>query len=213
VYANDPFVIEKFESLKDGEPVAICGPFCVSTNGSSRLIYKINADAIVGARKTKTRKKGKSAPPDADPDDAPKDDWGRTMPCQTNNADDDVEPFDHAPTSDDALALRFAERHAADLRYVAAWAKWLIWDGGEWRVDKMLRAFNMARQLCREAAAECNKPARARSLASAKTVYAVERLARSDRRLAATAEEFGEVLSGKAPTKEKSMLAIGGAGK
>ncbi len=27
--------------------------------------------------------------------------------------------------SDEALALRFAERHAIALRYVAAWGKWL----------------------------------------------------------------------------------------
>ncbi len=27
--------------------------------------------------------------------------------------------------SDEALALRFAERHADDLRYVAAWGRWL----------------------------------------------------------------------------------------
>jgi hypothetical protein len=29
--------------------------------------------------------------------------------------------------SDEALALRFAERHANDLRFVAAWGKWLSW--------------------------------------------------------------------------------------
>jgi hypothetical protein len=28
--------------------------------------------------------------------------------------------------SDEALALRFADRHAGDLRFVAAWSKWLI---------------------------------------------------------------------------------------
>jgi hypothetical protein len=31
--------------------------------------------------------------------------------------------------SDEALALRFAERHAEDLRFVAAWGKWLVWNG------------------------------------------------------------------------------------
>ncbi len=31
--------------------------------------------------------------------------------------------------SEDALALRFSKRHADDLRYVAAWSKWLQWDG------------------------------------------------------------------------------------
>ena len=34
--------------------------------------------------------------------------------------------------SDEALALHFAEMHADDLRYVAAWNKWLSWDGTRW---------------------------------------------------------------------------------
>ena len=65
----------------------------------------------------------------------------------------------HRPPAftDEALALRFAERHAGELRYVAAWAKWLIWDGKQWRTDETLKAFDLARRICREAAAQCNK--------------------------------------------------------
>ena len=49
----------------------------------------------------------------------------------------------------------------------------------------------MARQLCRQVSAEAGKePKLAVAIASAKTVYAVERLARSDRRLAATTEQW-----------------------
>jgi putative DNA primase/helicase len=92
--------------------------------------------------------------------------------------------------SDEALALRFAERHQHDLRYVAAWAKWLRWDGARRCFDDTLYAFNLARQICREAAAECNKPKTAAVLASAKTVAAVERLAKADRRLAATIDQW-----------------------
>ena len=58
--------------------------------------------------------------------------------------------------TDDALALSFAERHADDLRYVAAWSKWLHWKGTHWQLDTTLRAFNLAREVCREAASECN---------------------------------------------------------
>ncbi|HWK33955.1 MAG TPA: phage/plasmid primase, P4 family [Hyphomicrobium sp.] len=90
--------------------------------------------------------------------------------------------------SDDALALDFAERHAAELRYVAAWGKWLRWDGHRWDVDSTLQSFDMARKLCREAAATCNEPRISKAIVSAPTVAAVERLARSDRRLAATAD-------------------------
>ena len=92
--------------------------------------------------------------------------------------------------ADEALALRFAERHANDLRYVAAWSKWMAWDGVKWRPDDTLAAFDLARRVCREAAAECNKPKIATAIASAKTVAAVERLARADRRLAATIDQW-----------------------
>lgn len=88
--------------------------------------------------------------------------------------------------TDEALALRFAEQHADDLRYVAAWGHWLHWDGKVWRLDETLAAFDQARAICRKAASECNKPKTASILASAKTVAACERLAKSDRRLAAT---------------------------
>ena len=60
--------------------------------------------------------------------------------------------------SDEALALRFTERHGSELRYVAAWSRWLSWDGKRWTFDDTLRAFDMARRICREAASECNKP-------------------------------------------------------
>jgi putative DNA primase/helicase len=92
--------------------------------------------------------------------------------------------------SDEALALRFAGRHAGDLRFVAAWNRWLVWNGRHWQFEETLRAWDFARQVCREAAAQCNKGRTASAIASAKTVYAVERLARSDRRLAATIDQW-----------------------
>jgi putative DNA primase/helicase len=102
-----------------------------------------------------------------------------------------IEDQDRPPAfTDEALALRFAERHADDLRYVASWSKWLTWDGERWQSDDTLNAFNLARKICREAAAECNKHKVAMTLASAKTVAAVERLAKSDRRLAACVDQW-----------------------
>ncbi|WP_292530245.1 phage/plasmid primase, P4 family [Methylocystis sp.] len=92
--------------------------------------------------------------------------------------------------SDDALALRFVDKHAGDLRYVAKWGQWLSWRGTHWRFDDTLRAFDMARAVCRGAATECNKPKIASVIASAKTVAAVERLAKSDRRIAATIDQW-----------------------
>ena len=81
--------------------------------------------------------------------------------------------------SDEALALRFAERHADSLRFVAAWNKWLRWDGARWSFDDTLHVFDLARTVCRAAAAESGKQKTAALVASAKTVAAVERLARA----------------------------------
>jgi putative DNA primase/helicase len=92
--------------------------------------------------------------------------------------------------SDEAIALEFAERHSGDLRFVAAWGKWLHWDGTCWRFDDTLLAFDLARKICRDAATRTNKPKIAAAVASAKTVAAVERLARADRRLASSGEQW-----------------------
>jgi putative DNA primase/helicase len=92
--------------------------------------------------------------------------------------------------SDEALALKFAERHADDLRRVAAWGKWFRWTGQRWQDEQTLQGFDYARAICREEAARCNKEGMAKGLASGKTVAAVERLARTDRRLAATIDQW-----------------------
>jgi putative DNA primase/helicase len=92
--------------------------------------------------------------------------------------------------SDEALALRFADEHAGHLRYVAGWSQWLTWDGKRWRPDGTLLAFDLARKLCREASAECQHKKIARGITSAGTVSAIERLARADRRLAATTDQW-----------------------
>jgi putative DNA primase/helicase len=103
----------------------------------------------------------------------------------------ELPPHDGAPPlSDEALALRFADQHANYLRYVAAWNKWLAWDGTRWRFDDTLHAFDLARHVCRGEASECGKPRLAAAIASAKTVAAVERLARADRRIAATVDQW-----------------------
>lgn len=89
--------------------------------------------------------------------------------------------------SEDALALEYAERYEAAYRYVAAWGHWYRYDGSCWRKDATLEAFDRARVICREAAA--GKAAN-RKLASAKTVAAVVQLARADRRMAATTDQW-----------------------
>lgn len=92
--------------------------------------------------------------------------------------------------SDDALAREFTGRYGEDLRYVSLWGDWLLWDGGKWAPEKTLATFDLARAVCVEAAQRCAKKREATGIASASTVSAVERLARSDRKHAAKIDQW-----------------------
>jgi hypothetical protein len=92
------------------------------------------------------------------------------------------------PAAEEAIALVFAARYAGEWRYVAGWGQWMNFTGTYWCHDYTLHAFDLARTVCREMALEGDKPSGA--VASAKTVAAVERLAKADRRLAATTEQW-----------------------
>ncbi len=91
--------------------------------------------------------------------------------------------------SEQELARCFAERHADDLRYVDGWGKWLIWTGSHWRVDDTLHVRDLVRVVCKEAASKVAEKS-AKAVASAKTVQCVEWLARADRRLAASVDQW-----------------------
>ena len=92
--------------------------------------------------------------------------------------------------TEDALALEFTGRHGDDWRYVAGWGQWLVWCGTHWQKETTLRAYDLARLVCRDAARRCNNRKVSTKLSTAATVSAVERLARADRRHAATTEEW-----------------------
>ena len=72
---------------------------------------------------------------------------------------------------------------------MAAWSKWLQWDGARWTFDRTVNVYDLARAVCREAAAECNDNSSKR-IAAAVTRAAVENLARADRHHAATVEDW-----------------------
>jgi P4 family phage/plasmid primase-like protien len=98
----------------------------------------------------------------------------------------DLDAAQPRPYTHDAMALVFALSHTNRLRFVQFWGKWFVWDGRVWQQDDTLRSFSLTRLLLRQAAAGTTKNSIARALGDASTVAAVERLARSDRRLAAT---------------------------
>ena len=98
--------------------------------------------------------------------------------------------------SDAALALRFRARHAEGVKHVAAWGKWLIWDGTRWAEDDTLRAFDLSRGICSAASARALRTiadARAATriatkVASAQVIGAVLKIAQADRSIARTSD-------------------------
>jgi putative DNA primase/helicase len=86
--------------------------------------------------------------------------------------------------TEDLLARRLIDRHGERLRYVEAWGRWLVWDGKRWTNDQTRYVIDLARQICREFG--LLEPKLQARLERAATIEAVERLARSDRRAAAT---------------------------
>jgi hypothetical protein len=92
--------------------------------------------------------------------------------------------------TEDAIALVFAERHQIDLRYVAAWSHWQLFDGQVWASEETRKCFDRARAICRALAADCKNHRTAVTLRAARTVAAVERMAQSDRRLVGVIDQW-----------------------
>ncbi len=88
-----------------------------------------------------------------------------------------------ADPSEDGIALAFAERFHHQARYCHTTGAWFTFTGTHWRRDDSMLAFSWSRDLCRE----LNRLGVA-SLKKTATAAAVERAARSDRRLAVTSE-------------------------
>jgi putative DNA primase/helicase len=116
----------------------------------------------------------------------------RDIPARYPNPETGTPPSDGIPAeyADDALALKFTDRYADDLRFTAAWGHWSIFNGCVWRRDENLQTFDLVRKVCRAESAGCENRRVASRIASAMTIAAVERLARSDRRHAATVSQW-----------------------
>jgi putative DNA primase/helicase len=92
--------------------------------------------------------------------------------------------------SEELIALMFADLHADELCYVAKWGTWLRYTGTRWEIDETYNIFSLVRKLCRQVALQADTATLAKVIASGHTVAAVERLARSDRRIAATVSQW-----------------------
>jgi putative DNA primase/helicase len=111
-------------------------------------------------------------------------------PLQPSQASLQPMPAEAPEFTDEFMALRFAEHHADDLRYVASRGQWMHYDGVRWRQDETLMAMDQVRELCRATASSITEPKVAKPLTSATKVAAVVTLARSDRRLAASNDQW-----------------------
>jgi D5 N terminal like len=116
------------------------------------------------------------------------------------------EPEIGDPFTEDALALRFSERHKDDLRYLAPKAQWFHWDGIRWRPEDTLLAYDLARESCRLDAAEFGNGKPPKCAFDAGTFAAVEKLAKADRRHATTLACNGMPIRGSLRLRMRPMI-------
>ena len=91
--------------------------------------------------------------------------------------------------SEDDLAIAFSQENADTLCYIAKWGKWYRWDSRVWVEDDTLAVYDAIRQHIRQAVDISDQKSRITVL-RAQTVAAVEKLIRSDRRHAATVDQW-----------------------
>jgi P4 family phage/plasmid primase-like protien len=105
---------------------------------------------------------------------------------QINAASESSADAETVGVSEDVLAERFTERHRDNLRYVAAWDRWMVWGGQAWHKDERKRVFDLARKICRdvlgerlnnEAMTEAQERTLRQRLGSAATIWAIVKLA------------------------------------
>jgi putative DNA primase/helicase len=140
-------------------------------------------DAIINA--VPVKESGGRTPPREPPGGPPPDSAEETRRTELDAA---MEAASEGALTEDGQALMFAAQ-AADFRYVAAWGRWFVWRGGVWRHEKTLAVYDRIRKQVR-AATEDAKPGLKTRLRSARSIAAIETLARSDRRLAATTDQW-----------------------
>lgn len=101
-----------------------------------------------------------------------------------------VEALDTSDLSHDTLANRFsAERLRGNGLYVAAWHRWMLWAGARWEADNRLRHMTMVRAFLRDMA-QAASDKDAENLRSDMMRAAVERMARSNEEVAASADQW-----------------------
>jgi putative DNA primase/helicase len=96
--------------------------------------------------------------------------------------------FADVEITQDTIAVRFGDEYEDRARFDHHSGKWFVWTGAIWLKNEDMLALDWARQLCRLFGTESSELAR--SLGTASAIGGVEKLARSDRRLAITSDQF-----------------------
>ena len=92
--------------------------------------------------------------------------------------------------SEDAIALAVVNAHYHELRYVAEHGHWFRWDGRRWARTELGTIIDLIRPYVRAAALTLDTEAQQRTASRYAVIANVEKLVRSDRRVAALAEDF-----------------------
>ena len=105
--------------------------------------------------------------------------------------EDETEAPLPAQFSEDNLARHWVLRHGKDWRYVAQSQSWFKWCGDRWKPERTIEAFELARNITREALMwdGIGKAERLR-VNSARTASAMLQFVRADRKIAATLEQW-----------------------
>jgi putative DNA primase/helicase len=105
---------------------------------------------------------------------------------------EDLVDSHHAPShpSEARIAEIFVNRHGDTFRYVAAWGIWLKWDGQRWQEEKTLAVNDAIKTICMELARDTNRNSEIRSLLKNATITGAEHIARADRHVAATTDQW-----------------------
>jgi hypothetical protein len=94
------------------------------------------------------------------------------------------------PGSEDAIALAVVDQHQHELRYVAEHRRWYRRDGRRWARTAPGTIIDLIRPYVRAAALTLDTEAQQRTASRYAVMANVERLVRSDRSVAALAEDF-----------------------
>ena len=105
----------------------------------------------------------------------------------------DAEPLPEK-MSEDALADHFADQHGQDWRYVKEWGRWFEWAGDRWQEEKTSKAERLAVEITRQSLywneAVNLTPRERRSINRKNTAWNVRDLAATDRRIAASVDQW-----------------------